>query len=185
MSDIDDDIDEASHSEPSEEVLPQSRSRRRVLSSVGIAVVIVALAVATVILAVDHRDAARDRADRSAFLQAARQAVVNLTTISSDHADADIARILDGSTGPFRDDFTARSKAFTSVVQQSHVSTTGTVTAAGIESASGDEAKVLVAATSKVTNAAGAQNEPRVWRLRLALQRTEGRILVSNVDFVA
>ncbi|WP_169816292.1 hypothetical protein [Nocardia miyunensis] len=52
-------------------------------------------------------------------------------------------------------------------MKQAHVSTTGTVSAAGIESISGDDAKVLVAATSRVTDATGANNEPRVWRLRV------------------
>ncbi|MEV5837673.1 hypothetical protein [Nocardia sp. NPDC052112] len=148
------------------------------------AALIAALAASTVVLAVQHRDDNRIRADRAAFLQAARQTVLNLTTISADSADADIARILDGATGGFRDDFAARSVGFTSVVKQAHVSTVGTITEAGVESLDGDRAKILVAASSKVSNSAGAQEEPRIWRLRLVMQRTEGRILVSNVDFV-
>ncbi|MET7770576.1 hypothetical protein [Nocardia sp. NPDC005366] len=150
----------------------------------AVTVVIVGALVASAVLFSAHRTSTRDREDRAAFLQAARQAVVNLTTISAESVEADIARILDGSTGSFRDDFAARTAAFTSVVEQAHVSTVGTVTEAGIASRSGDEAEVLVAATSKVTNAAGAQDEPRVWRLRVVLRRSADRILVSNVDFV-
>ncbi|WP_051194243.1 hypothetical protein [Nocardia jiangxiensis] len=157
---------------------------RRILASAAAAVVIVALAAVTATLVLQHRTATREQADRAAYLQAARQAVVDLTTISAGSADADVARILAASTGTFHDDFGSRSAAFTSVVKQAHVSTTGTVSAAGIESMSGDEAKVLVAATSRVTNATGADNEPRVWRLRVLLHRTQGHILVSNVDFV-
>ncbi|MBY8859383.1 hypothetical protein K7711_23140 [Nocardia sp. CA2R105] len=157
---------------------------RRMLTRVAAAVVIVALAAITATLVLQHRTATREQADRAAYLQAARQAVVDLTTISAGSADADIARILAASTGTFHDDFGSRSAAFTSVVKQAHVSTTGTVSAAGIESMSGDEAKVLVAATSRVTNATGADNEPRVWRLRVLLHRSQGHILVSNVDFV-
>lgn len=145
---------------------------------------IAALTVATVVLAVQHRSANRLGSDRTAFLVAARQVALNLTTVSADSADVDIARILDSATGVFRDDFAMRSAAFSSVVKQARVSTVGTVTEAGVESIDGDHAKVLIAATSKVTNTAGAQDEPRIWRLRLAMQRTEGRILVSNVDFV-
>ncbi|MQY21772.1 hypothetical protein [Nocardia macrotermitis] len=157
---------------------------KRMLAWAATAVVIVALAAVTTTLVLQHRTATREQADRAAYLQAARQAVVDLTTISSGSADADIARILAASTGTFHDDFGSRSTAFTSVVKQAHVSTTGTVTAAGIESMSGDDAKVLVAATSKVTNSTGANNEPRIWRLRVILHRTDGHILVSNVDFV-
>lgn len=200
MADNDDGIDEPSCAEPSRadgseftnsSAAPRGTRgashlllRRHVLTWAAAVTVIVALAAVTATLVVDHRAAAREQSDRSAFLQAARQAVVNLTTISAGSADADIARILAGSTGTFHDDFGSRSAAFTSVVEQAHVSTAGTVAAAGLESMSGDEAKVLVAATSKVTNAAGAQDEPRVWRLRLVMLRSQGRILVSNVDFV-
>ena len=174
--------------EPPESTDSRDRLRRmpsrRVLSWAAAAVVMIALAAVTTTLVLQHRTATREQADRAAYLQAARQAVIDLTTISADSADADIARILAASTGAFHDDFGSRSAAFTSVVKQAHVSTTGTVSAAGIESMSGDEAKVLVAATSRVTNATGANNEPRVWRLRVLLRRTQGHILVSNVDFV-
>ena len=160
------------------------RATARLGYRLATAAVIATLATSTVVLVAQHRDQNRLRTDRVAFLQAARQTVLNLTTVSAVSADADIARILDGATGAFRDDFASRSAAFASVVKQANVSTVGTITEAGVESLDGDRAKILVAATSKVSNSAGAQDEPRIWRLRLVLQRTQERILVSNVDFV-
>src|SRR5262249_54958132 len=45
---------------------------------------------------------------RRVFLQVGRQAAINLTTIDYTHADADVARILDSSTGAFHDEFEQR-----------------------------------------------------------------------------
>jgi Mce-associated membrane protein len=47
-----------------------------------------------------------------------------------------------------------------------------------------DSALVLVAATSRVTNAAGAKQEPRAWRLAVNLQREGDQIKMSKVEFV-
>ncbi|MGH3971566.1 MAG: hypothetical protein ACRDTV_26595, partial [Mycobacterium sp.] len=41
------------------------------------------------------------QAQRSQFLQVARQGALNLTTIDWQHADTDVQRILDGATGQF------------------------------------------------------------------------------------
>ena len=47
-----------------------------------------------------------------------------------------------------------------------------------------DTAIVLVAASSRVTNSAGAKQEPRSWRLRVDLQRDGDQIKMSKVEFV-
>jgi Mce-associated membrane protein len=47
-----------------------------------------------------------------------------------------------------------------------------------------DSAVVLVSATSRVTNAAGAKQEPRAWRLSVDLQRDGGQIKMAKVEFV-
>jgi Mce-associated membrane protein len=47
-----------------------------------------------------------------------------------------------------------------------------------------DTAVVLVSATSRVTNAAGAKQEPRTWRLSVNLQRDGGQIKMAKVEFV-
>ena len=45
---------------------------------------------------------------RGEMVEAARQGAINLTTIDHEHVDEDVQRILDSSTGAFRDDFAAR-----------------------------------------------------------------------------
>jgi len=53
---------------------------------------------------------------RAAFIQAGRQAALNLTTINDTDVEADVQRILDGSTGTFHDDFHNRAQPFIDVV---------------------------------------------------------------------
>jgi Mce-associated membrane protein len=109
---------------------------------------------------------------------------VNLTTIDWQHADADVQRIVDSATGAFYDDFSNRSKPFINVVQQLNSKSTGTVTAAGLESASRDEARVLVAVSVKTSTGAAPQEELRAWRLRLTVTRVGNEVKVSKVEFV-
>jgi Mce-associated membrane protein len=57
-------------------------------------------------------------AQRKAFyVQIARQAAVNLTTIDWQETDRDVERILDDATGTLHDDFANRSQAFIDVVR--------------------------------------------------------------------
>jgi Mce-associated membrane protein len=48
----------------------------------------------------------------------------------------------------------------------------------------GDFALVLVAATSHITNAAGAKEEPRNWRLKVTVKDDGGQYKMSNVEFI-
>jgi Mce-associated membrane protein len=128
---------------------------------------------------------ASQRAQRAAnFIAGARQGVVNITSLDFNRAKEDVQRVLDSSTGQFRDDFQQRAKDFTSVVEQSKVVTQGTITAAALESMDQHSASVLVLATSRITNAAGAKDEPRVWRLRVTVTEEGGQYKMSKLEFV-
>lgn len=128
---------------------------------------------------------ATERNQRAAnFIAGARQGVVNLTSMDFNKAKEDVQRVIDSSTGQFRDDFQARAKDFTTVVEQSKVVTQGTVNAAAVQSINGDFALVLVAATSHITNAAGAKDEPRNWRLKVTVKNDGGQYKMSNVEFI-
>ena len=58
------------------------------------------------------------RDQRELFLQVGRQGALNLTTIDWQHADTDVQRILDSSTGTFYDDFSKRKQPFIDVVKK-------------------------------------------------------------------
>ena len=128
---------------------------------------------------------ATDREHRSAaFIAGAKSGVVNMTSLDFKKAKEDVQRVIDSSTGEFRDDFQQRAADFTKVVEQSKVVTEGTVNAAAIESMDEHSAQVLVSATSRVTNSAGARDEPRAWRLRVTVTEEDGQYKMSKVEFV-
>lgn len=132
-----------------------------------------------------HHHAALQRRDQAAaFAAAARQELINLTSYNYTHAKEDVQRVIDNSTGEFRDDFTQRADDFASVVQQSKVISEGTVNAVAVESMDHDSAVVLVAATSNVTNAAGAKEDPRAFRMRLTVNREGDQYKVSKLEMV-
>jgi Mce-associated membrane protein len=124
------------------------------------------------------------KSQHSLFLQVARQAAVNLTTISYTEVDADIQRILDAATGAFRDDFQKRSGPFVEVVKQVQSKSEGTVNEAGFLNENREQAQVLLAVSVKTATAAAPEQEPRRWRLRIDVQKTTDGAKVSNVEFV-
>jgi Mce-associated membrane protein len=124
-----------------------------------------------------------DQARRDQFVQVARQGAVNLTTISYTEVDADVQRIIDLSTGAFRDDFQQRAKPFIEVVKAAQSKSEGTVTDAGLESQKGDSAQVLVAIAVK-SRTSGGEEAPREWRMRVEVQSVGDDARVSNVVFV-
>jgi Mce-associated membrane protein len=125
------------------------------------------------------------KSQHNLFLQVARQAAINLTTISYTEVDADIQRILDSATGAFRDDFQKRSGPFVEVVKQVQSKSEGTVSEAGfLLPEARDHAQVLLAVSVKTSTAAAPEQEPRRWRLRLDVQKTNDGAKVSNVEFV-
>jgi Mce-associated membrane protein len=124
-------------------------------------------------------------AQRQLFLQVGRQGAMNLTTIDWEHAEADVQRIVDSATGTFYDDFQQRAGPFIEVVKQAQSKSVGMVTEAGLESESDTEARVLVAVTVQTSNAGAAEQQPRLWRMRVTVQDVgDDQVKVSNVEFV-
>lgn len=123
--------------------------------------------------------------DRELYLQVARQGALNLTTIDFQQADADVQRILDSATGQFHEDFEARSQPFVDVVKQAQSKSVGTITEAGLESVTGDEAQAIVAVSVTTSNAGAPEQQPRAWRMRVTVQKVGEDVKVSNVGFVA
>ncbi len=131
----------------------------------------------------DHR-AHEARHDGELLIQIARQGALNLTTVDWKHADADVQRILDSATGTFYDDFSSRSKPFIEVVKKAQSTSVGTITEAGMESHSGDEAEVLVALSVKSSINGADEQEPRNWRMRISVRKQGNEAKVFNVAFV-
>jgi Mce-associated membrane protein len=122
--------------------------------------------------------------EHDTYLQAARQAAINLTTIGYGDPESDVTRILNCSTGLFHDDFQKRAPDFVQVVKKAQSKSQGTVTAAGVESIDGNQSQVLVAVSVKTVTPADADPAPRGWRMRISLQKSNDGPKVSNVEFV-
>src|SRR5699024_5954006 len=113
---------------------------------------------ALLILQTRSDDARRDRTARAVTL--AEEAVTRLTTVSPESAEDDTARVLALAGGDFHERFAVRSEPYTKAVRAAGASATGTVVAAGAESAARSSAPeesgditVLVAAEQEVTSA--------------------------------
>ncbi|QIS08509.1 hypothetical protein [Nocardia arthritidis] len=131
------------------------------------------------------RTEAKDEARRAEYVQTARQAVINLTTIHADSAKQDIDRILSVASGEFRSEFDKRVDPFASIVQQAKVVSNGEVVEAAIESEDDDSARVLVAAKQTLTNAGDPGPQTRNYRFRVTVTRTDAGLKASKVEFVA
>ena len=151
----------------------------------AIAVIIAALAGSGYMIN-EHRDAVQQRQRAAEFVAVARQGVVTLTSLDFNNAKQGVQRILENSTGSFKDDFLKMADDFTKVVEQSKVVSQGSVQAAAVDldTMTKDSAVVLVASTSEVTNAAGAKQDPRNYRLIVTVARDGGQLKMSKVEFV-
>jgi Mce-associated membrane protein len=139
---------------------------------------------ASVFMFLQHRNAVDEHRRTAEYAAAARQGVVTLMSLDFNKADQDVQRIIDNTTGDFREEFEAQSQAFAQVARDSKVITEVTVNVTAVESMTQDKAVVLVSATSHVSNTAGARNEPRSWRLAVDLAREGDQIKMSKVEFV-
>ncbi|BBZ71927.1 hypothetical protein [Mycobacterium paraseoulense] len=186
--------EEEASDESTENAEPEStsaRSRRRLrLPSLSVtwkaaAIILICAFVAASGYMIWERHETTDRNQRTAnFVAGARQGVVNMFSMDFNRAKEDVQRVIDSSTGQFRDDFQQRAKDFTTVVEQSKVVTQGTVNAAAVQSIDGNSALVLVAASSRISNAAGAKDEPRNWRLKVTVTDDGGQYKMSKLEFV-
>jgi len=194
--DSDEEADENGDEEAAEETIeadePESGPARwrRLLPSLSAAlkvaavVLICGFALASGYMVWQDHDATEREQRAANAIAGAKQGIVNMTSLDFNHAKEDVQRLLDSSTGEFKDDFQQRAKDFTSVVEQSKVVTQGTITKAALESMDEHSATVLILATSRISNAAGAKDEPRVWRVRVTVAKEGGQYKMSKVDFV-
>jgi Mce-associated membrane protein len=158
--------------------------RRPAFWSVAAYVVLLALVIATVVVGLRlrsdaHHDDARDEA-----LATARQQAVNLVSIDYRTAEADLQRIVDGSTGEQATAYKKELTAFPPILRQSKSVSTGEVVAAGVESYDNDHAVVALAVNQTATSTATKGDVSSSRRMVLDLERVDGRWLVSKQTFV-
>ncbi|WP_117427253.1 serine/threonine-protein kinase [Mycobacterium marinum] len=166
---------------------------RRQVSTIVVPVVLALLLVSAVAFAVtqvlrpDPRQTTAAPAEApqwQPYVDHAKQFAISLTSVNPQTIDADIQRILDGSTGAFHSDFADKSAQFKQSIVDAGSATQGKATGAGLESISGTTAHVVVSVTSNITKSTGVQQEPRQWRLRIQIEKIDDAYLASRVEFV-
>ena len=190
----DDESDEGSE-ETSEAAAPESETSRAAwrrwlppvstIAKLAAIAIIGAFAWLSVYMELQHRVAVERQQREAAFVAAAKLGVIYMTSLDFNKARADIQRLIDTTTGEFRDDFQQRADDFASVVAQSKSITEGTVNGAAIDSVDGNSASVLVLATSRITNSPPGKDEPpKTWRLKVTVTDAGGHYKMSKVEYV-
>lgn len=156
--------------------------RRRVL--LALCVLGLLLMAALLVLTLQLRSYAQVDDDREAAVRAAQQSALNLTSIDDQDFAADVKRVLDGATGPFKTDFEARSKELATVLSQNEVASEGKVIDAGLVRFDARSATALVVVDSNVKNVAVPEGRVNTYRMRLTLERQGDRWLTSMLEFV-
>ena len=93
-------------------------------------------------------------------------------------------RVLDLSTGQFHDDFGHSAEDFVKTAEESKAVTIGKVNAAALDVVDGDRARVLISATSVVSNSKGAKEDARPFRMSVTVTRDGDTCKMSDVEFV-
>ncbi|MFV8166852.1 hypothetical protein ACNQVK_32885 [Mycobacterium sp. 134] len=131
-----------------------------------------------------HQQADREQQRRAEFSAAASQAAVTLMSIDSATAQDNVRQIIDNSTGQFKDDIQSSAEDLVKAAQDSKATTKATVKASAVQSMDAESAVVLVGTATTVSNSAGANQQPRNWRLSLTMVKDGEQIKMSKVEFV-
>jgi Mce-associated membrane protein len=175
--------------EPTDAAEPEPARRLRTPNlavALGIAAVVAICALLGVSgwMAWHHHNVVQERQRAAAYIATARQGVINLTSLDFNKAKEGVQRVLDSATGEFKDDFQRRAEDFESVVKDSKAVTEGSVAATAVESMNNDSAVVLVLANERITNIAGAKDQPRTFRFRVSVVHDGDQLKLSKVEFV-
>lgn len=124
-----------------------------------------------------------DDARREAIAVAQTYAV-NLTTYDHAKLDEDFARVLEGSTGSFRTEYTAASESLRALIAKFKATATGKVLNTAVLSVSTSNAELLLFVDQTVNNS--NTDAPRIdrTRMRMGLEKQDGRWLISALDLV-
>ncbi|MFV8054220.1 hypothetical protein [Mycobacterium sp. 48b] len=131
-----------------------------------------------------HQQTDREQQRRAEFAAAASQAAVTLMSIDSAKAKDNVKQIVDNSTGQFKEDIESSADDLVRAAQDSKATTKAAAKATAVQSMDEDSAVVLVSTATTVSNSAGANQQPRNWRLSVTMVRDGGQIKMSKVEFV-
>lgn len=144
---------------------------------------VVALGGLTLSVVALSRQRAND-SERSGAMKAARQLALDFTTYDYQSWDADSKRVLDDSTGQFKQEFAAGSNSVKTEVVTNKATSKGDVKEAAVVSNDKDSAQVLVIVNAVVTNTASADGTERRYRIKLDMVREKDHWLTADLQVV-
>jgi hypothetical protein len=155
-------------------------------TAVALGVLTLALVGSAIWFSITTAGVSAQRTREEQALGVARQTVVNLLTIDPASAATTLQRLEDASSGEFKQQLVAQGDQFHSVVTDSKVTATGSVSEAGVRASTPDQMTVLVSAVGLVKNIETPAGEQRQYRMVLDLRRDAetGSWLVAKLDFV-
>jgi Mce-associated membrane protein len=115
-------------------------------------------------------------------LNTATRYAVTLTSIDPNSVDQNFTEVLNGATGEFKDMYTQSSAQLRQLLIDNKATSSGTVSQAGIKSATKNEVEVVLFVDQSVTNTSNTQ--PRIDRSRIVItmEHIDGRWLASKVE---
>ncbi|BAW10220.1 hypothetical protein NSERKGN1266_74380 [Nocardia seriolae] len=148
------------------------------------ALVLTVVTVSGTVWAAHQRSAIADQdALRADYVQAAKQAMLNVTNISADTAQDDINRVLAVTSGDLHKDYTDRKDDYAGIVQKAQVRAKGEVVEAALQSSDDHSAIVLVAVKQVLTNAGADGQQQRQYRFKVTLSRDDkGGITATGME---
>ena len=167
-------------------LLPTPAPRRKgpIILAWALSVLVLVALVAATLSVIALRGQHTKNQDRAAAMQAARQLALDFTTYDYKTWDADTKRVLNDSTGQFKDEFAAGANQVKSEVVTNQATSTGEVVEAAVVSNDKDSAQVLVIANAVVTNTAAKDGVQRRYRIKLDLVREKDRWLTADFQVV-
>jgi Mce-associated membrane protein len=117
---------------------------------------------------------------------AARKETLAFLTVDYKDMDPLIAKVLDGATGTFKEQYERAKVTLKATAQQGQSVATGDVKAVGIGDIDGDTAIAFVAADGSVTNkSTKGRAQPRTYRFKLTMVRKGDKWLTSDLQILS
>jgi Mce-associated membrane protein len=118
-------------------------------------------------------------------LATAEKYVVTLTSVDSNTLDQHVADVLDGSTGEFNEHYAKTSGGRHSQhIVANKVTTHGKVVESAVKSATTNKVQVLLMVDQSVSSLASPEPEIDRSRIKMTMQKVDGRWLVSKVELL-
>ncbi len=165
--------------------MTSGNSRRgRLIVAWALSVLLVFALAAATLSVIALQKQRQDKALREGAMKSARQLALDFTTYDYQTWDADSKRVLDNSTGQFRQEFESGIQAVKTDVAANKATSKGEVKEAGLVSGDKDSAEVLVIVNALVTNTASTDGVERRYRIKLDMVREKDRWLTADLQVV-